>query len=243
MYLDRFVPMIICPARRPAERRPTANTKLASVTSISVKPRAAGFSGCNGDIAHSRNRNRLRRRSIAQRKTHRSGRCRNRPARKELERRRRVHRHISPRAPWNGRPDVRESRCRRHLARQLVRLRRRTDTDVVVIATHDGLISRALNRAGQRCDGGVQTSAKTIIPSATTNDISNNVNPLLRRAIFSKPLVRNMETHSRNATPNRIAPYAQRFEHFTQKSVLPSCNEFGARSFLRQMKNNLAKCQ
>src|SRR5438094_6132322 len=83
----------------------------------------------------------------------------------------------------------------------------------------------------------------TIIPSATTNDISNNVNPLLRRAIFSKPLVRNMETHSRNATPNRIAPYAQRFEHFTQKSVLPSCNEFGARSFLRQMKNNLAKCQ
>jgi len=26
-----------------------------------------------------------------------------------------------------------------------------------------------------------------------------------------------METHSRNATPDRIAPYAQKIEHFTQK--------------------------
>src|SRR2546430_1252421 len=149
IYFDRFVPDTICPASRPAERSPIARTELASSTSTNVNPCAENFLWCDRDITYSRNRNRFRCGSIADRQSHRSSGCRDRPSGKKLKSRGvTAHRDVSGRGPGNRTSDIRKRRRRRYLARQLVGLEGRIEGDVVMIAAHDGLIPSGLNRTG-----------------------------------------------------------------------------------------------
>src|SRR6266850_1255768 len=142
--LDRTDPVIIFPTRKAAESKPTQRTKLATRTSIRVKPFALLL--CNCDIAHRRNCDCFCRCSICNCESHRARCCLDHSAGEKLQCRCRSHRDTSRCIPQNSTPDVGKSRRRRHLARNLIARTARGECDLEVITLHDGLIARGLDR-------------------------------------------------------------------------------------------------